>query len=118
MDYPIVQVHDLSKEKLQDLLKRFSPRGVNLGDKEFEKQVDAQIARLRGQGGLRFLLTWTGSKVPRGANVFGHIVMWTQNGQVTTQTGIDIGTYDRLVEFGGPSHNEQMMIVYLYPNFS
>ena|SRR3989344_388238 len=60
-----------------------------------------------------FLLEWDGNKIPRGAVVCGMSIGWTQHGLVTSESGQSIGTYERLVEFGGASHNEQKMLVFV-----
>ena len=60
-----------------------------------------------------FRLSWRGSKTPRGAVVANETIMTTQNGVVHNTDRTRIGTYERLVEFGGPSENEQEMLVYL-----
>ena len=58
--------------------------------------------------------------MPRGAVVAGHVIAWTQNGQVlglnAEDRGVDIGTYERIVENGGPERDEQLMVIFLYPD--
>jgi hypothetical protein len=58
-----------------------------------------------------FLLTWEGSKIPRGASIDSTPIGWTQNGMVTGTNGQQLGYYERLEEFGGPSGNRQSMLV-------
>ncbi len=60
-----------------------------------------------------FLLEWKGNKIPRGATVAGHIIAWTQNGLVTSDQGQYVGTYERLVEFGGVDHREQKILIFV-----
>lgn len=60
-----------------------------------------------------FRLEWEGHKVPRGAIVGGHIISWTQNGQVIAG-GEMVGTYERTIEFGGEGGNRQEMLIYLF----
>lgn len=84
-----------------------------------EKLIEANAQNLldasRALCERRFELTWNGSKIPRGAVVAGHAIGWTQHGRVLTDAGRDIGTYERVVEYGGPARDEQRMIVALYP---
>ncbi|MDD5031967.1 MAG: hypothetical protein PHR36_02875 [Patescibacteria group bacterium] len=121
-DYPDITVENLTDEEVRELVSKHNPRGVNLGYADGEREADKLISQLRDKGGRRFLLRWTANnKVPKGAKVFGYQITWTQHGKVygKVRTAIcNIGTYDRLVEFGGESGEEQMMIVYLYPEFS
>jgi hypothetical protein len=133
VEYPSIKVEELTDKNTKELVDKYTPRGINLGDVSRERMADALISKLRGKGGRRFLLRWTGDKVPTGASVLGNEIAWTQHGLVQAKRGEqpaniggnmflgkteDIGTYDRLVEFGGESGNEQMLIVYLYPQFS
>ena len=60
-----------------------------------------------------FLLEWEGNKIPRGAIVCDKRIAWTQHGLVTGESGKNIGTYERLVEFGGASGKEQKMLVFV-----
>ncbi len=118
MDELTVTVTELTEEKVKELVEEHHPRGVNLGDAGVEAFVNASSQQIRGLGGRRFLLTWVGGKIPRAADVIGHRVGWTQNGVVLADTGKEIGTYDRLVECGGESGREQMMVIYLYPDMA
>ncbi len=60
-----------------------------------------------------FCLEWEGNKVPRGAVVGAHTVAWTQNGQVVSDMHEMVGTYERIVEFGGESGRHHKMHVFL-----
>ena len=115
MENSSVVVYEILPENVQELVKKYSPRGVNLGGPALDSQINEQISRVRREGGRRFILSWLGNKVPRGACILGHILSWTQHGMVTTDKGARIGTYDRLVEFGGESRTEQLMLVFLSP---
>lgn len=73
------------------------------------------IAGLQNQmkeGATTFLVEWQGSKIPRGAAIDGIAIAWTQNGMVTGAGGEQLGTYERLVEFGGPSGREHKMLIF------
>ena len=119
--FPTVSVQEVTDEQITELTQENKPRGVNLGGAHSESARGAEtnvnnlMSRIRKSGGRRFILSWEGNKVPRGARVLDHEIAWTQNGQVSTTSGEGIGTYDRLVEFGGTTGKEQKMVVYLYP---
>lgn len=116
MENPPVEVTEILESNVSELVEKHSPRGVNLGNRAQESTLNEVISKTRKQGGRRFLLAWTGNKVPYGARVLQHLVAWTQNGMVSSQEKRCIGSYDRLIEFGGDSGKEQLMIVYLYPS--
>jgi len=88
-------------------------KGVNLGDAKLNETANELIARWRERAKKVFHLKWEGNKIPRGAVIEGTEIGWTQNGQVTGVGGEMIGMYDRLVEFGGASGNEQQMLVFV-----
>lgn len=96
---------------------------VNLGDDTLNARVN-KLMRGSCKGCQTFLITWEGNKVPYGAVVAGREIGWTQNGQVIAKKpgdtlghfGDDIGTYDRLVEFGGPERKEHKMLVFVRLN--
>lgn len=121
---PVVEVLEITDEQVDQLEKEYNPRGVNLGGAYstsavvVEADVNDLIDRIRESGGRKFLLDWEGNKVPRGARVLDHEIGWTQNGKVLTTSGEDIGTYKRLVEFGGATGKQQKMLIYLYPKKS
>jgi len=56
-----------------------------------------------------FLIKWQGTKIPRGAILFGHEIGWTQNGVVTSTKSKIIGTYDRL-EIKDAEFNQAMLV--------
>lgn len=125
---PIVNVVEVSVDK--DLLvSTYSPKPIDLGggDNFAAAVVEQAIAGIRRtsrrEGGRVFLLSWEGTKIPRGAQVFGHTIVWTQHGQVTAKLAgseskvEDIGTYDRLEEWGGPDRRSHKMLVYVSPAY-
>ncbi len=114
MSNPIVTVTKLDKR----------PNGsgdptANLGVSSTLNQVVVQLTtnqllkKMAEAAKEFFLLEWVGSKIPRGAVISGHTVVWTQNGVVTAEGGGIIGTYHRVVECGGPSGQDQKMLVFL-----
>ena len=81
-------------------------------------KVGKILAKFYEDPGRRFLVSWRGNKVPRGANIIGYKITSIQHGMVYAKQDECIGTYERLVSFGGWSGRKQMIIVYLYPQFS
>jgi hypothetical protein len=59
-----------------------------------------------------FILDWEGARSPRGAVVNGHTISSTQHGIVYTEKDM-IGTYERLVDQGGESGRQNVMLVYI-----
>lgn len=58
-----------------------------------------------------FLLTYEGTKIPRGAAIDNVEIGWTQNGMITGVGGQHLGYYERIVEFGPPSGNQHIMLI-------
>lgn len=114
-----VEVQEITDEQARQLTEEYNPRGVNLGGSHsataaaVEANINDLVGRTR-KSGRRFLVTWEGDKIPQGTHVLNYEIGWTQNGQVTTTSGEVIGSYDRLVEFGGASGKQQKMLIYLY----
>jgi hypothetical protein len=108
--YPIVTV-----TKVERVYDSFAPK-VDLGatnDRERQTEdVLSEVLRRKSVGNENFLLSWEGNKIPRGAVINGKTIAWTQHGRVISDTGQEIGTYERLAEFGGESGREQKMIVF------
>lgn len=94
-------------------------RGVDLGGQHNpvagsrEDMVNQILSQFRSQSDRVFELTWEGNKVPRGAIILGREIAWTQHGRVVAEGGEMIGTYQRLIEFGGPDGVTQKMRVYV-----
>ena len=87
-------------------------RGVNLGDPAAEAGLNAFLRQVRA-GKRIFVLDWEGSKVPRGVEIDGQEIAWTQNGMVTSTDRKHIGTYNRTIEFGGESGQHHQMVIYV-----
>ncbi len=85
---------------------------VDLGDKAANQKLNEYLAKLR-EGREMYLVSWRGSKIPRGVKIKWYEIVWTQNGAVTVSGGMQMGTYQRLVEFGGDSRDEHVMVIYL-----
>jgi len=111
MEQPIIKVTDIS-----NLLGEELPLGkeVHLGNPEADKRFNVLLSRIKKSCKHAYILKWEGSKVPRGAVVGSETLAWTQNGCANNQSGEIVGTYERVVEFGGDSRREQVMIVYTH----
>ena len=88
-------------------------KGVDLGDETTNSNVNKILSAMRHHANKVFHLQWEGNKIPRGALIEGAEIAWTQNGMVSGSKGENIGTYERLVEFGGASGKEQQMLVFV-----
>jgi hypothetical protein len=73
--------------------------------------AQALIGQMMATRENHFLLTWEGSKIPRGATVDGVQIGWTQHGLVTGAGGEQLGEYERITEFGGATGNTQVMLI-------
>lgn len=118
--YPDVFVGKLSDEVRKALADGKTVQAVTLGDAKNTFEVKFQEAVLNELiGDLMklskdaYFLSWTGNKIPRGADVGGFKIGWTQNGQVLSEDGEMIGVYDRTQEWGGESGKEQQMFIFL-----
>ena len=109
MEQPTVKVTDISNLLGEDLPLN---NQVDLGDPEADARVNSLLERRRDGANHAYILRWEGSKVPRGAIVGDETLAWTQNGTAHNRSGRMVGTYDRVVVFGGESGQEQAMIVY------
>ena len=72
------------------------------------------LSKLRKKGSKKLLLTWRGSKIPRGVNIpdIGSI-NWAQNGVLQDEQGVILGYYKRLLEFTGENSDEHKMVITL-----
>lgn len=83
-----------------------------LGDTKLDSMLQIMINKRIHSSSEILLLEWEGNKIPRGAKIGNKEIAWTQHGIVTDKNGDDIGTYERIVEFGGVSKYQQVMLVY------
>jgi len=119
--YPDVFVGKLRAEDRKALAEGKPVTGIKLGageNAQFQFQLTQALVNdlqteLMKVAEDAFILLWDGNKIPRGAEVNGHRIGWTQNGQVLSDEGGMIGVYDRLMQYGGPSGKEQQMIVFV-----
>ena len=112
MEHPLVTVTDISGAVCKDELKTILSNS-NLGDATIENRVNQLLHAHHRQAKKIFHLKWEGGKIPRGAVICDQEISWTQNGIVQAMDGDIIGTYHRLVEFGGNFGSEQQMIVFV-----
>lgn len=120
--FPVVSVLDVTDQK--DLLSG-DLGSIQLGvGAENIMTIEASLAEVHVQNFIQawadvadhaVILTWKGNKIPRGVDLFGHIIHTTQNGEVRDATGRTFGYYDRLIEFGGGEKQDQAMLVFIPP---
>ena len=106
------------KSRAAEAARSSRRRPIDLGDEERSSQVNGLLSRMQQNSGRVFVVSWEGSKIPRGAEILGHRIGWTQHGVVTAEDGTRMGTYERTKEFAGASGKEQEIIVYLSPTLS
>src|SRR5690242_2886438 len=111
MDQPTVKVTDISHLVGNGV---HLGKKVDLGEPSLNDRVNSILDTMKTTSDQAYVLRWEGNKVPRGAVVGSETLSWTQNGCAHNQTGEIVGTYERLVEFGGASGKEQVMVVYLH----
>ncbi len=83
------------------------------GGAERNAMADRLLAMRRQRSQKVFRLSWKGGKVPEGAVVDGKRVVYTRDGSVIGGEGSVIGTYDRMLEFGGAKRDEHEMLVFM-----
>lgn len=114
MENPIVTITNLTETSLA----KQKGKGVNLGNASLNATINSLLNSSRKDAKKIFHLKWEGDKIPRGAVIEGMTIGWTQNGMVNGTDKEDrdanIGTYERLVEFGGATGREQQMLVFVH----
>lgn len=108
------KVVEVTAVNVQTLVAKHRLPGLDLGAKMAELGIHRRIVEHREKGGKVFLIHWLGNKVPHGAEILGHIVTWAAK-QVVVSESTQIGTFDRLITFGGPGKNVQLILVYASP---
>lgn len=106
----VADVQTGNKEVLRDFVLSPSPK-AKLGNQEREGTANSVLQATAANADSMWFLRWKGTKTPRGASILSYPIDWTQNGVVSSGSKM-IGTYTRLQEFGGPDHDEHMMIVW------
>ncbi len=111
--YPEVTVREITADELNKILAGNTPKEIDLGDEKTTAKFRSLLNTAKQKSQHIFLLTWEGSKIPRGAEILGKTIAWTQHGIVRDSNGGTIGAYERLEEFGGKSGKEQRMTVFI-----
>jgi hypothetical protein len=78
------------------------------------QQAEAVIGQITDENAKKsepIILSWKGTKTPRGLSINGVQIAWAKNGIVTGVNGEMLGTYARTKEFAGPNRDEHAMIV-------
>ncbi|MEK9171111.1 MAG: hypothetical protein AAB823_00195 [Patescibacteria group bacterium] len=118
--YPDTGVAKLKASARDALINGHTITGAQLGigqDSDFEIRLneamvqDLQAALAKTAKDV-YILVWDGNKTSIGAQVGGHTIGRTQNGEVVSDKGELLGTYTRLLENGGESKRKQQMIVF------
>lgn len=85
---------------------------ANHEQRALEHKIRLMRFGLRGRERCRtFILTWQDVRVPVGAEVAGHVISWTQHGQVRDKNHEVIGDYFRLAD----EARERQMLVFVHP---
>ena len=79
---------------------------------QIENRVNSMLNQLKDMADRFFVISWEGSRVPRGAMIDEHEIAWTQNGRVLNSQGKAIGYYDRIIDCGSETGTKQQMLVY------
>ncbi len=66
--------------------------------------------RKKGEGEI---VCWKGSKFPRGIKLGSITLETAQHGILRDITGQDVGTYERVIEFGGSNKDEHEIIAWV-----
>jgi len=67
----------------------------------------SMLMAMRTKGRQGVTLRWLGTKAPRGVR-FGEVTLeWARHGILRDSEGRDVGTYQRVVEFGGKDGDVQ-----------
>jgi hypothetical protein len=88
-------------------------RDIDLGDEALSEIAGNAIKQRGQQTQSTHHLKWEGTKIPKGAFIEGIEIAWTQNELATDVDGKRIGTYIRLVEFGGRTGGEHQMLIFV-----
>lgn len=113
---PIFGVINVTKKDLEAIKAGASEANLggdtNLTAKITELGVNGLLDSLKQSSEEAVVLNWEGTKIPRGASFDGKEIGWTQNGVVTSVDGKMIGTYDRLMEWGGENGKQHCMVIF------
>jgi hypothetical protein len=109
MEYPEVTVVEITDTpEYADCIIR-----PNLGDPVANLIMNDLLKKMRESSKKTFHLKWKGGKIPRGAIIEGVPIGWTQHGMVIGTNSEPIGTYERMVEFGGKDQTDQEILIFV-----
>ncbi len=109
-DFTVIEI---SREELS-LLRTHGPASFASGPLAFDEETTEALYEylLKDLTVIEmgnFLVSWTGSRVPRGAVVAGHTIGWTQHGLVRDENNDLVATYERLLD----TPDRRLMLVML-----
>jgi len=112
----IIKITDATIASLPKMARDFilggpGPR-VKLGAIEIDERANSFLQGLAAKSETLWFLRWKGTKTPHGAVLGEAAVSHAQDGIVCSTKGDVIGSYERLVEWGGADHDEHMMVVW------
>ena len=114
----IVKITDATIAGLPEMARDFVLGGpgpkVKLGAIERNERVNSVLHEAAESSETLWFLRWKGTKTPHGAALGKTVISHAQNGIVCSVKGDTIGTYERLVEWGGPDHDEHMMVIWVF----
>lgn len=105
-------VQEITGLQAGEAVVRVNLDATSEGGKQLEQLIETMLNK-RSEHSRAFLIVWRGTKTPRGAEVLGHALGWTQHGLATDTSGRQFGTYARLMEFAGENEDEHAMVLYV-----
>ena len=113
---PNVTIREITAADAKRLQWKSQHPGLSFGDSSLELFAEAINRHAAERPGTRyFKLSWVGDNVPQGAIVLDQTISWTQNSRVVSDKRVLIGSYIRLVRFGGLFNNQHVIVVLLFP---
>jgi hypothetical protein len=115
-----VRVTEIVRNQQGEFVLEDLDRNLDLGGShsaeaaKVESALNPLLQELKDSADKLYVLHWHGTRIPRGAQISGKEIGWTQHGIVKSTEGEIIGYYDRLVDCGGDDGSEQQLIVYTY----
>jgi hypothetical protein len=101
----IVEITEITTENILTV--------CNFKDESDKKSALKKITEHEKNMGKTFLLKWQGGRIPRGAVIEDKEISWTQDRVVSDIQNKKIGSYQRLIQFGGKSRKNQEILVFL-----
>ena len=114
----VIEITDATIATLPELARDFVLGGpgpkVKLGAIERNERVNSVLHKAAESSRTLWFLRWKGTKTPHGAVLGETPILYARNGSVCSVQGDTIGIYERLVEWGGPDHDEHMMVIWAF----